>query len=143
VPVVTTTKTTVREITVRIPPTEGQQNACEVQILEKNGKVQVTVHTADTNLSSSLRGDLAELVSTLDRKGFQTETWTPPQTHPGFKAEATLPQTSLQSDGQQNDPQQNGSQQEQQQAQAKDEPNPRRRQNRPAWLIEFEETLGK
>ncbi len=133
----------IREISVRIP-TGDNPRGVEVQLVEKDGKVQVTVRSADQQVSSALRGDLSELVRMLDAKGYKTETWTPADTHPLVHAAGHAAASLMGSDtprdpaaGQQqqqgfsggNNP---GNSQQQQRKQ---------QQNRPAWLQELAQRL--
>jgi hypothetical protein len=49
----------------------------DVQVIERYGKVHVTVRSSDADLGSSLRQNLGDLVSSLENKGFKAETWAP------------------------------------------------------------------
>lgn len=126
-----------REISIRIPSADSGN--LDVHLVERNGRVQVTVRTADTQLSSALRGELTELVRTLDQKGYKTETWTPADTYPFGKSDIREVQTPARSDsspdwsgGQPGGGHPGDSQQQKQQ-----------KQNRPDWLIELERRLQK
>jgi hypothetical protein len=68
--------TSVREMTMRI--TAPDTPAVDVQVNQRQGEVYVAVRTADPLLQSSLRQDLPQLVNSLDRAGFRTETFVPP-----------------------------------------------------------------
>ncbi len=128
-----------REISIRIPSTGGSGNV-DVQIVERDGKVQVTVRGSDNHLNAALRSDLTDLVHTLDQKGYKTETWTPADTYPLTSAKGPEVQTpgrgesspdwsgNQQNSGDQGNP--GGSQQQR-----------RQQQERPAWLIELERRL--
>ncbi|MEP6539086.1 MAG: hypothetical protein ABJF23_27365 [Bryobacteraceae bacterium] len=129
-----------REISIRIPSSGGNSNV-EVQIVERDGKVQVSVRGSDNQLNSALRSDLAELVHTLDQKGYKTETWTPSETYPissakGPEAHATR--------GSESSPDGSGNQQ----SGGGEQGNPggnqqqrRQHQERPDWLMELERRL--
>ena len=125
-----------REISIQIPSADGGK--VDVQIVERDGKVQVTVRGSDTQLNSALRGELAELVHTLDQKGYKTETWTPGDTYPLTSAEAPDVKSPARSES---SPDWSGNQ-------SKDGGNPggnqqqrRQQQERPDWLIELERRL--
>ncbi len=128
-----------REISIRIP--SGDNGNVDVQIIERDGKVQVTVRGSDTQLNSALRGDLTELVHTLDQRGYKTETWTPGDTNPMTSASAPEVKTPGRSEASQdwsgNQPNDGGnggnSGGNQQQR--------RQQQERPDWLIELERRL--
>lgn len=49
----------------------------DVQVVERSGRVQVAVRSTDADLSSSLRQNLGDLVSSLASKGYRAETWAP------------------------------------------------------------------
>jgi hypothetical protein len=51
--------------------------AVDVHVTQRAGEVQVSVHTPDAALQSSLRQDLGTLVSSLQRTGYHAETFTP------------------------------------------------------------------
>ena len=128
-----------REISIRIPsPDNGN---VDVQIVERDGKVQVTVRGSDTQLNSALRSELTDLVHTLDQKGYKTETWTPSETHPLTSASAPEVQTpgrresSQEWSGNQPNDGGNGGNQGGNQQQR------RQQQERPDWLIELERRL--
>ena len=128
-----------REISIQIP-SAGNGNV-DVQIVERDGKVQVTVRGSDTQLNSALRGELAELVHTLDQKGYKTETWTPGETYPLTSASAPEIQTPGRSEsspdgsGNQSKDGGNGGNPGGNQQQR------RQQQERPDWLIELERRL--
>jgi hypothetical protein len=130
-----------REISIRIP--SGDNGNVDVQIVERNGKVQVTVRGTDAQLNSALRGELTELVHTLDQKGYRTETWTPNDTYP--LASSGAPEVRSTGRGEsspdwsgnpQNDGGQGGGSSGNQQQR-------RQQQDRPDWLIELERRLER
>jgi hypothetical protein len=65
----------VHEVVVRVAPAGAPP--VEVQFNQRQGEVHVTVRTQDQELKTSLRQDLPQLVSALDRAGFHTETFAP------------------------------------------------------------------
>ncbi len=67
-----------REVTLRLTP--AQSDPVDVRVLERGGRVEVSVRTPDAELTSSLRRDLGELVEKLEHKGFHAEAWTPDAT---------------------------------------------------------------
>jgi hypothetical protein len=64
-----------QEIVMRIAQPDAP--AVDVHVTQRAGEVQVSVHTPDTALQSSLRQDLGTLVSSLQRTGYHAETFTP------------------------------------------------------------------
>jgi hypothetical protein len=136
-PVTTVRNAPVREISLKLPDKNG--GTVEVQIMERGGKVNVIVRTPDTNLSNTLREQLSELVRAVHEKGYDIETWTPPETRPRFEEKATLATDFMRGEGSsaesgnpQNGGGQNGSNQQQ-----------KRQQQRPEWLLELERRLQK
>ena len=132
----------IREISVRIPAQDNSRGV-EVQLIERGGKIEVTVRAGDQQLSSALKGDLTDLVRMLDSKGYKTETWTPSDTNPLVHgashgiAEMTRSDTPQdRSGGQQQDSAGGGNSGSNSQQQR------RQQQNRPAWLQELERRLG-
>lgn len=128
--------TPVREISLKLPDRNG--GTVEVQIVERGGKVNVIVRTPDTNLSNTLRAELTNLVRAVHEKGYEIETWTPPETRPQIEARGSLAADPLRGDPSstgsghpQNGGGQNGGNQQQ------------RRQQRPEWLLELERRLKK
>jgi hypothetical protein len=75
-PVAQPVPTGVREMTMRI--TAPDTPAVDVRVNQRQGEVYVAVRTADPVLQASLRQDLPQLVNSLDRAGFRTETFVPP-----------------------------------------------------------------
>ena len=121
-----------RQITMHVA--DPAQGRAEVRILDRGGEVSVAVRTPDPQLASSLRQNLDDLASRLERQGFQTELWRP-TTEPA-SAQADL---NRQGQGQQPD------------AEAgRDKPPGRRNQDRekkqtgtrPSWVRELEATTG-
>ena len=128
-----------REISIRIPSADNGN--VDVQIVERDGKVQVTVRGSDTQLNAALRGELTELVHTLDQKGYKTETWTPGDTYPLTPSSAREVQTPSRGEPSQdwsgNQPKDGGNG-----GQSGGNPQQRRQQQvRPDWLIELERRL--
>lgn len=60
-----------REIVVRVARPEAPP--VDVQIRQRAADIQVTVRTPDAPLQQSLRSDLPELVSSLDRAGYEAQ----------------------------------------------------------------------
>ncbi len=79
-----------REISLTLPNTaadSGQKAGdIEVRVLQSAGQVQVTVKTADEQLTQNLRQQLGDLVTRLEHSGYQTETWHPAATAPALGA---------------------------------------------------------
>jgi hypothetical protein len=136
-PVATVRNGPVREISLKLPDKNG--GTVEVQIVERGGKVNVIVRSPDTNLSNTLREQLTELVRAVHEKGYDIETWTPPETRPHLGEKATFATDFMRGEGSsagsgnpQNGGGQNGSNQQQ-----------KRQQQRPEWLLELERRLQK
>lgn len=51
--------------------------AVDIRVTQRAGDVLVTVHTQDPALQANLRQDLPELVNSLDRAGFEAQTFVP------------------------------------------------------------------
>jgi hypothetical protein len=64
-----------REISLQLGVAEAPR--VDVQVVERAGKVQVAVRTADPAMADSLQNNLEQLVARLEQKGFRTEAWTP------------------------------------------------------------------
>ena len=64
-----------RQISLKLAAADSTR--VNVDLLERAGKVQVSVRTPDHELAKSLQADLGDLVSRLENKGFKTETWVP------------------------------------------------------------------
>jgi hypothetical protein len=69
------TSARLHDVTVRIAPPDAP--SVDVQVNARQGQVYVAVRTADPGLQTSLRQDLPQLVNSLDRAGFRTETFVP------------------------------------------------------------------
>lgn len=65
----------VQQIVLRIARPDAQP--VDLQISQHAGEVNVAVRTPDTGLQSSLRQDLGTLVGSLERAGYQAETFVP------------------------------------------------------------------
>jgi hypothetical protein len=65
-----------------------------LDLIEKAGKVQLTVRTPDHELAKSLQTDLGDLIGRLESKGFKTESWIPAAIH-----QAAAPAQSTTSNG--------------------------------------------
>ena len=55
----------------------GNQDGVQVRVVDRAGEVHVTVRTPDGELARDLRQDLSQLVTRLEQKGYQAETWRP------------------------------------------------------------------
>jgi hypothetical protein len=96
----------VREMTLRIPTPDA--STVDVQVNQRQGQVLVAVRTADEGLQASLRQDLPQLVTSLDRAGFHAETFVPRAPEGGTAAAESLSGKSLQDSA--NDPSQDAPQ---------------------------------
>jgi hypothetical protein len=75
-PDVATTNQPVREFSFRI----GSRglDPVNVRVVERNGALQVSVRTPDTELAGDMRRQLGDLVQRLERSGYRSETWPGP-----------------------------------------------------------------
>ncbi len=64
-----------QQIDVRI--SQPQAPPVDLQVAQKAGQIQVVVRTPDAGLETALRQDLGTLVHSLERSGFQAETFIP------------------------------------------------------------------
>ena len=119
---------TLHELTLVVPGrvADGrQQGGVEVRVVERAGEVKVAVHTRDTELATTLRERLPDLVQRLERTGYHTETWRPADT----RLDAARPQDlSGQRDGANA-----GQQRDQEQGRQEAHQQRRRRQEEPHW----------
>lgn len=58
-------------------PSGATDSAVDIRVAQRGGEIQVTVHTADPALQANLRQDLPSLVNSLDRAGFDAQTFVP------------------------------------------------------------------
>jgi len=58
-------------------PSGDANQAVDIRVAQRAGEIQVTVHTADPALQANLRQDLPSLVTSLDRAGFDAQTFVP------------------------------------------------------------------
>jgi hypothetical protein len=63
-----------KEISLRVVVSDS---TLDLKFTDSGGKVQVSVRSADTDLAHSIQAGVGDLVSQLERKGFETETWMP------------------------------------------------------------------
>ena len=125
---------TAREINLKLGTSKA--NGVDVQVVERGGKVHVAVRTSDTELASSLRGDLGSLLTRVEHRGYRAEIWTPLDT--AFQSLASHKGSGAGSAAQFDDSPRggNGSAGEQ----AGDQP--RHQPDQPAWLEELEGSFG-
>lgn len=74
-----------RELSLVVPGRQAEgrtQGSVEVRVLERAGEVRLSVRTPDTELASSLRQQLGDLVGRLEQTGYQTQTWRPTEVSP-------------------------------------------------------------
>jgi hypothetical protein len=64
-----------QQIDIRITP--PQAPGVDLQVSQRSGQIQVVVRTPDPGLETALRQDLGTLVHSLERSGFQAETFIP------------------------------------------------------------------
>jgi hypothetical protein len=74
-----------RELSLVVPGKQAEgrtQGSVEVRVLERAGEVRLSVRTPDTELATSLRQQLGDLVGRLEQTGYQAETWRPAEVSP-------------------------------------------------------------
>jgi len=123
----------IREISFRLAAASAN---VDIQVVQRAGKVQVAVRTADPELANSLQTNLGELVGRLEDKGFRTEAWTPVTAQHGSGAvrePSNSPNSQSQSDHAGNQSGQRDPRQPQQESN-------QRQQGR--WKTQLEETLA-
>ena len=116
-----------REISLRLPGS-GESGSVDLRISERAGKVQIAVRTLDAGLARALRSDISDLVGRLERKGFDTQTWLPPERSGHGTVETQNGSTS----------EHGGSRQSGNGWQTAADPQQQRQRNRPRWLDEME-----
>jgi hypothetical protein len=107
-----------------------------VQLTERDGKVQVAVRTEDPELARSMQADLGDLVGRLEEKGFKAESWVPGAAHPAAPAAA---QHSNSADNQGQPEHSGGGAGREQQ---RHEQNGSSHRQRARWMMQFDETLS-
>lgn len=123
-----------RQISLKLAGPDSKQ--VDVQLMERAGRVQVSVRTADRQLAKSLQGDLGDLVGRLENKGFKTEAWVPASRH--ALAAVFEPGNTANGQGQ---PEHSGSRSGQQQQEHQGRNGSNQRQQ-PRWAAQLEETLS-
>lgn len=112
---------------------DGGPDRVEVRVQERQGAVQVAVRSSDPELSAALRGDLNDLVSRLENRGYKTETWAPSETAPVRSS-----QQSASTDNHSNTRQGNSPGGDEPGRQQQGDGRRGHREQRPRWLEEFE-----
>ena len=106
-----------------------------LDLIEKAGKVQLTVRTPDHELAKSLQTDLGDLIGRLESKGFKTESWIPAAVH-----QAAAPAQSTTSNGGFGAPQHSGAGQGGGQQRNSHHGSNQRQQAR--WMAQVDETIS-
>ena len=106
-----------------------------LDLIEKAGKVQLTVRTPDHELAKSLQTDLGDLIGRLESKGFKTESWIPAAVH-----QAAAPAQSTTSNGGFGAPQHSGAGQGGGQQRNSHHGSNQRQQAR--WTAQVDETMS-
>lgn len=123
----------IREISLQLA--DNASNQVDIHVVERAGKVEVAVRTADQELTKALQTNLGELVGRMEEKGYKTETWIPIATLHGS---AALTQPASSPGHSRDQPEHAGSwaghEQQRQQQQSG-------RQRQPRWVAQVEETL--
>lgn len=112
---------------------EGGRDRVEVRVQERQGAVQVAVRSSDPELTSSLRGNLNDLVGRLENHGYKAETWAPAESSPLRPAQPSA-SADHRGDTSQGNPQSGGGDGRQPEGEGRRG----REQPRPQWLEEFE-----
>ena len=123
-----------RQISLKL--TGEDATKVSVDVTEKFGKVQISVRSADPDLTKSLRSDLGDLVGRLENKGFKTEAWVPaPSRH-------VLAASAEQSDSRNNSsyPRDSGAGTQPRQNRQGQQGSNQRQQAR--WITQLKETIG-
>ncbi len=123
-----------RQISLKLAGPDSKQ--VDVQLMERAGRVQVSVRTADRQLAKSLQGDLGDLVGRLENKGYKTEAWAPASRH--ATGAVFEPGNTANGQGQ---PEHSGSRSGQQQQEHQGRNGSNQRQQ-PRWAAQLEETLS-
>jgi hypothetical protein len=122
-------KTTVRDLSLRL--TSATHEQVDVKVQDKGGELRVAVHSGNSELSADLRQKVGDLVSKLDRSGFQTEITKP-----------SANDTAASAAGKQGDAQNQEFTGRQQQQQSQEQAQQRPRKGRqPQWLQERNTSL--
>jgi hypothetical protein len=122
-----------RQISLKLSTDDSTR--VNLDLIEKAGKVQVTVRTPDHELAKSLQADLGDLIGRLESKGFKTESWIPSTIH---QAATPLQLTNL--TGGFDQPQHSGAGQGGGQQRHQQNGSNQRQQAR--WTAQMEETLS-
>jgi hypothetical protein len=131
------TQQPLNEISIHLP---GGGSKVDVRILDRGGNVQIAVRTPDDHLSDSLRQNIGDLVTRLEHKGYETEAWVPHTGAPAIESAGHVAADSNRGQsfqGRQSDSsagQNRGGQDQSGQG-------GRRRNPRPQWLEEFEQSF--
>ena len=121
-----------RQISLKLSTDDSTR--VNLDLIEKAGKVQVTVRTPDHELAKSLQTDLGDLIGRLEGKGFKTESWIPVAVH-----QAAAPPQSTNSNGGFGQPQHSGTGGSGQQRHQQNGSNQRQQAR---WTAQIEETLS-
>jgi hypothetical protein len=123
---------------ISLQVTQPGRERVDVRVVQQGGEVHVSVHSADTGLTSGLRQGLSDLQSRLAENGYRSEMW-----RPGASASALAPAPAAQASTNQSrgegQPQQGGSQQE---SGRRNQNQFNNQSNQPRWVEEMESSLG-
>jgi hypothetical protein len=122
-----------RQISLKL--TTDDSTRVSLDLIEKAGKVQITVRTPDHELAKSLQTDLGDLIGRLEGKGFKTESWIPATIH-----QTAAPSQSADSNNGFGQPQHSGAGQGGDQQRHQQNGSNQRQQAR--WKAQIEETLS-
>jgi hypothetical protein len=122
-----------RQISLKLSTDDSTR--VNLDLIEKSGKVQVTVRTPDHELAKSLQTDLGDLIGRLESRGFKTESWIPAAVH-----QAAVSAQSTNSNGGFGQPQQSGAGQGGGQQHHQRNGSNQRQQAR--WTAQIQETLS-
>ena len=126
--------TPVKDISLQV--NQPGKERVDVRVIQQGSEVRVSVHTADSTLSSGLRQGLSELQSRLEETGYRSEMWRPASAVAAVTASPAAQASMNHSRGGEGQPQQQGGSQQE---------SGRRNQNQsnqPRWVEEMESSLG-
>ena len=116
---------------MRLAP--GESSAVDIKVIDRSGSLRVAVRTPDPDLARNLQSGLSDLVHRLERKGFETEAWSPGdglRSTPAQGSQSNSNDSAFQRNGR--DPRHGEQQGNGQQGNSR---------NRPKWLAELEQKL--